>query len=145
MTEVNHPKRLVELYRAFYRADKQYDPTARKAVQPVAEGIEIIIEADPSFRNPDTLTDAVAGRLGRLMAQIHTSTGALGRWVIEDSAQEREAILAFASYLVKDVFYGAFQGRLDLFHGRQADLLRNTCELIYRQIQDKENREYGEQ
>jgi CRISPR-associated protein Csc3 len=135
----NHPKELVELYRKFYRADRDYNPSATKCVQPVYDSCDIICRADPAIRSPEMLVEAIAGRLGKLMRQIHAN-GALGRWVISNPEEERVAILGFAQYLVNDVFYGSFNGDLGRFMGKQRGYIEDTCEFLYRIAQDEENK-----
>lgn len=135
----NHPKKLVELYRAFYRADKYYNPSSTKCVQPVYESCDVICRADPAMRSPEMLVDAIAGRLGKLMRQIHAGS-ALGKWVISDPEEERIAILEFAHYLVNDVFYRSFNGDLGRFMGKQRGYIEDTCEFLYRTAQDEENK-----
>jgi CRISPR-associated protein Csc3 len=134
---MGHPEQLVELYRTFYRADKDYQPSARKCIQPLYEANEIICRSDSATRTPDALIDVIAGRIGKLMQQIHVST-ALGRWVLQGT-QERQAILEFATYLVNEVFYGSFNGDLGRFAGRQRGYIEDACEFIYRRMQDAEN------
>lgn len=136
---MNHPQRLVDLYRAFYRADKAYQPSARKCIQPLYEAFDIICRSDSSMRSAEFLSGAVAGRISKLMEQIHAGNGALGRWVLTDRAAERQAILMFSRYLVVDVFYGSFNGDLGRFAGKQRGYLEDTCEFIYRTMQDSEN------
>lgn len=138
---MNYPQRLVDLYRKFWRADKKYNPSTVKVIQPLAEGCLIIEKTDIALRSPDFLVEAVAGRLLKLMRQVHGENiaGAKGRRMIGNPEEERQAILEFANYLVKDVFYGAFSGDLGRFAGKQRELLEDTCEFIYRLEQDKEN------
>lgn len=135
----NHPQKLVELYRTFYKADKDYNPSARKSIQPLYEACEIICRSDCAMRNPETLIDMISGRIAKLMQQIRSGSGALGRWVISDLAHERQAILEFSTYLVNEVFYKSFNGDLGRFGGKQRGYLEDTCELLYRLEQDKEN------
>lgn len=136
---VNHPQELVSLYRKFYRADRNYNPSARKSIQPLYEANEIICKSDPSVRSPEMLSLAIAGRIAKLMDQIHAGSGALGRWVISDRGEERQAILDFSSYLVNEVFYKSFGGDVGRFMGKQRGYLEDACELLYRLQQDKEN------
>lgn len=143
---INHPKKLVQLYRAFYRADSNYEISSRKAIQPLHEAINIICTCDSSIKNnPEILRDAIAGRLAKLMQQIHGQgiAGASGRYVINDSAEERKAILEFSWYLVNNVFYGAFNADLGRFAGKQRGYLENACELQYRLLQDGENKSFA--
>lgn len=75
------------------------------------------------------------------MNRVHSST-AEGRWVFKNSErdQEREAILDFARYFVIEVFEGTFKGDRARLAGRQLNLIRDTCEFLYRLEDDKERR-----
>jgi CRISPR-associated protein Csc3 len=137
---VNHPQKLVELYCKFYRADRVYQPSARKCIQPLYDACEIICTADSTLRNSEMLIGAIAGKIQKLMDQIHSGNGALGRYVISDRAKERQNVLEFAQYLVDEVFYKGFNGDVGRFMGKQRGYIENTCEFIYRIAQDKENK-----
>jgi CRISPR-associated protein Csc3 len=139
---MNHPQNLVLLYRKFYRANKDYNPSARKSIQPVYDGLEIICRSDKAMRNLEMLVDAVAGNVAKLMRQIHggNTAGAAGKFVLGSQEKEREAILDFAKYLVEDVFYGTFKGDIGRLDGKQRGFIEDTCEFLYRVEQDKENK-----
>ncbi|NEP63180.1 MAG: hypothetical protein F6K31_40780, partial [Symploca sp. SIO2G7] len=47
----------------------------------------------------------------------------------------------FSRYFVLDVFEKAFSGDRARLAGQQLNLIRNTCEFLYRLAQDKENQE----
>ncbi|MBN3948425.1 MAG: type I-D CRISPR-associated protein Cas10d/Csc3 [Nostoc sp. NMS7] len=141
---VNHPQKLVELYRAFYRAPlykmSKYGPSARKAVQPVYDSFDIICRCDRTLRDTETLTQVIAGENFKLMSRIRGSSDTLGWWVISDREKEQEAILEFSKYLVEEVFYKAFGGDVGRFAGRQRGYLENACEFLYRIAQDEEKK-----
>jgi CRISPR-associated protein Csc3 len=134
----NHAVKLVELYRAFYRADKSHNPSARKSIQPLYDGYEVICRADQFLRSPETLPYVVGGQISKLMQQIR-GNNALGRFVIADLVKERQAVFEFSKYLVIDVFYGSFDGNIARFAGKQRGFLEDTCEYLYRIAQDTEN------
>ena len=56
-------------------------------------------------------------------------------------AKERQKILFFARYFVIDVFEVSFKGDRARLAGRQLNLIRDTCEFLYRLEQDRENQE----
>ena len=72
------------------------------------------------------------------MDRVHAST-ADGRCIFKDREKERQAVLEFAKYFVVDVFEKAFSGDRARLAGRQLNLLRDTCEFLYRLEDDKEN------
>jgi CRISPR-associated protein Csc3 len=154
---LNHPLNLTLMYRKFYKANKQFAPKSNAVLKPIECAAKAILDADLSFQGStlhDSLLDIepayqgegmvamVAAELNKLMDRVHSSN-AEGRWVFNDQqrTQEREAILAFAQYFVVEVFEKSFEGDRARLAGRQLNLLRDTCEFLYRLEQDKENRE----
>ncbi len=142
-SSLNHPKKLTELYRKFYRANKRYSPKANAVLKPIDIGSKTILEADPSFQD-EALVAAVAAEVFKLMDRVHAST-AEGRWIFKNREDEREAILDFARYFVVEVFEKTFAGDRARLAGRQINLIRDTCEFLYRLEDDKENRNRAEQ
>jgi CRISPR-associated protein Csc3 len=136
---LNHPQKLTELYRQFYRANKSYNPKANAVLKPIDVASSTILKADPSFQG-EALVHVVAAEVCKLIDRVHAST-AEGRWILKDREEERQKILGFANYFVKDVFVETFKGDRARLAGRQINLIRDTCEFLYRLAQDKENQE----
>lgn len=138
---LDHPKRLTELYREFYRANKRYNPKANAVLKPIKEASDVILTVDPSSKD-QALVNVVAARVVKLMDRVHSST-AEGYPVFKrnEREQERLKILEFANYFVDDVFYKTFKGDRARLAGRQINLIRDTCEFLYRLAQDQENQE----
>jgi len=137
-SSLNHPKHLTELYRQFYRANKRYNPKANAVLKPIDIAKDTILNADPSFRG-EALVAVVATEVAKLMDRVHSST-AEGRWKFSKREEERQVILEFARYFVDDVFEKSFAGDRARLAGRQINLIRDTCEFLYRLEDDKENR-----
>ncbi len=137
---LNHPKKLTDLYRSFYRANKAYNPKANAVLKPVDIASETILKAESTMFQGDALIAVVAAEVFKLMDRVHNST-AEGRWVVSDREKERQLVLDFARYFVVDVFEEAFSGDRARLAGRQINLIRDTCEFLYRLEQDKENQE----
>ncbi|NEO85332.1 MAG: type I-D CRISPR-associated protein Cas10d/Csc3 [Spirulina sp. SIO3F2] len=135
---LNHPHKLTELFREFYRANKRYNPKANAVLKPIDIAAETILKAESSMFQGEALVAVVAAEVFKLMDRVHAST-AEGRWVISDREKERQKVLEFAQYFVTDVFDGAFAGDRARLAGRQINLIRDTCEFLYRLEQDKEN------
>ncbi|MBD1906746.1 type I-D CRISPR-associated protein Cas10d/Csc3 [Trichocoleus sp. FACHB-6] len=142
-SSLNHPKKLTELYRKFYRANKRYNPKANAVLKPIDIAAKTILEADLSFQG-GVMVDMVAAEVSKLMDRVHAST-AEGRWIFKKREEEREAILDFARYFVEEVFEKSFAGDRARLAGRQINLIRDTCEFLYRLEDDKEIRARGEQ
>lgn len=138
---VHHPQKLTELYREFYRANKQYSPKANAVLKPIDVAANTILNADPSFQG-EALVHAVAAEVCKLMDRAHAST-AEGRWIFnsKERDKERQAVLEFARYFVEEVFEKSFAGDRGRLAGRQINLIRDTCEFLYRLAQDKENQD----
>lgn len=139
-SSLNHPKKLTELYRRFYRANKRYNPKANAVLKPIDIASETILKAELSVFRGETLVTAVAAEVFKLMDRVHSST-AEGRWVMSKREEERQAILDFAQYFVVEVFEKSFAGDRARLAGRQLNLIRDTCEFLYRLEDDKENLE----
>jgi CRISPR-associated protein Csc3 len=137
---LNHPKNLMELYRKFYRANKRYNPKANAVLKPIDIAADVILKANPNVFQGETLVVTVAAEVFKLMDRVRGSR-AEGYAPIRDREEERQAILDFAQYFVVDVFKKAFMGDRARLAGRQLNLLRDTCEFLYRLAQDIENRE----
>jgi CRISPR-associated protein Csc3 len=143
-SSLNHPKKLTELYRQFYRANKRYNPKSNAVLKPIDIAAETILKAELSVFQGETLVTAVAAEVFKLMDRVHSST-AEGRWVLSKREQERQAVLDFARYFVVEVFEKSFAGDRARLAGRQLNLIRDTCEFLYRLEDDKENKDKNEQ
>lgn len=137
-SSLNHPQKLTDLYRRFYRANKRYNPKANAVLKPIDIASKTILEADRSFQC-ESLVLAVAAEVSKLMDRVHSST-AEGRWIFSKREEERQAILEFARYFVEEVFEKSFAGDRARLAGRQINLIRDTCEFLYRLENDQENR-----
>jgi CRISPR-associated protein Csc3 len=139
-SNLNHPQKLTELYRRFYRANKRFNPKANAVLKPIDIAADTILKADFCMFGGEALTLAVTAEVCKLMDRVHSST-AEGRWIMNKREEERQAILEFAKYFVEDVFEGCFKGDRARLAGRQLNLIRDTCEFLYRLADDKENAE----
>ncbi|MBD1847538.1 type I-D CRISPR-associated protein Cas10d/Csc3 [Cyanobacteria bacterium FACHB-63] len=137
---MNHPQKLTDLYRKFYRANRRYNPKANAVLKPIDVAAEVLLKADSIVFDDETLIAVVASEVFKLMDRVRASR-AEGFNQIFDREEERQAILDFAQYFVVDVFQKAFASDRARLAGRQLNLLRDTCEFLYRLEQDKENRE----
>ncbi|MFM5887995.1 MAG: type I-D CRISPR-associated protein Cas10d/Csc3, partial [Dolichospermum sp.] len=135
---LNHPQKLTELYRRFYRANKRFNPKANAVLKPIDIAAETILKADSIVFDGETLTLAVAAEIFKLMDRVHSST-AEGRWMMNKREEERQAVLEFSKYFVEDVFEKCFKSDRARLAGRQLNLIRDTCEFLYRLADDKEN------
>ncbi|HEY9811211.1 MAG TPA: type I-D CRISPR-associated protein Cas10d/Csc3 [Halomicronema sp.] len=137
-SKMNHPQKLTELYRLFYRANKRYNPKANAVLKPIEVAADTLLKADPSLQG-ETLVYVVAAEVFKLMDRVRASR-AEGYAVMINREEEREAILDFARYFVVDVFEKAFAGDRARLAGRQLNLYKDTCEFLYRLENDKDNK-----
>ncbi len=135
---INHPLKLTMLYRQFYRANKRYNPKSNAVLKPIDVAASVILNADSIVFQGDTLIMTVAAEIFKLMDRVHAAR-AEGFAVMFDREQERQAILDFSRCFVVEVFEKSFSGDRARLAGRQLNLLRDTCEFLYRLEQDKEN------
>ncbi|MFB2982025.1 type I-D CRISPR-associated protein Cas10d/Csc3 [Microseira sp. BLCC-F43] len=135
---LNHPQKLTQLYRRFYRANKRYNPKSNAVLKPIDIAADTILKAESSVFQGETLVAAVAAEVFKLMDRVRAST-AEGRWAIGKREEERQAVLDFAKYFVVEVFEKSFASDRARLAGRQLNLLRDTCEFLYRLEDDKEN------
>ncbi|AFZ37990.1 CRISPR-associated protein Csc3 (plasmid) [Stanieria cyanosphaera PCC 7437] len=136
---LNHPLQLTELYRKFYRANKLYNPKANAVLKPIEIAADTILKAESTVFHGETLVHAVAAEVTKLMDRVHAST-ADGRWVFtnQERDKERQAILEFSRYFVEEVFEKSFAGDRARLAGKQINLIRDTCEFLYRLENDKD-------
>ncbi len=147
---VNQLRKLTELYRRFYRAKSQY-AKANAILKPIDEAADVILKFDKALANDsESLIDIVAGRLSKLMNNVRrraaegkpTLTFIDGKWKPAlTSEEERQAIYEFAKYFVEVIFDGSLKSDRARLAGRQINLIRDTCEFLYRLEEDKELQE----
>lgn len=136
---MNHPRRLTELYRRFYRA-KGFKSNA--ILKPIDFAADTILKADRSLFTTDSgaLTDAVAASLNKLLDRV-LSNSAEGYSPMKGAEERRLAVREFAEYFVNDLFIGALKGDAARLAGQQLNVLRDTCDTLYREMGDRERAE----
>jgi CRISPR-associated protein Csc3 len=144
-------RQLTQLYRRFYRAKNKYPkPLSPNAVlKPIDEATHVILRGDKALlSNTESLTEAVAARIAKLMTNVGRKTAEGKRtFVFVDgewkraltNEEERQAIYEFARFFVKDLFENTFKGDRARLAGTQINLIRDTCDYIYR-LEDDEAR-----
>lgn len=146
-TSVNQLRELVRLYRRFYRAKSPYaKPNA--VLKPVDEAADVILKIDKALvAEEQALIDVVAARIAKLMTNVRRRTAEGkptllcidGKWKPALSLEEeRQAIYEYATFFVKDLFLETFKGDRARLAGTQLNLIRDTCDYLYRLIDDEE-------
>ena len=126
------------------RAKKRFNPKSNALLKPLDLAAETLLKADVNFYQGEVLVNVVAAEIFKLMDRVQSST-AEGRWIISQREDERQAVLDFARYFTIEVFEKAFAGDRARLAGRQLNLLKDTCEFLYRLEDDKENKIYLEE
>ena len=131
---MSHAKELTHLYRQFYRAERISKSNA--ILRPIAVAAEVIIEADPRLFPCDEgdtspLTEAVRGKLHSFVENVSLGR-ADGRLPKGSNRESRDAaIAAFSDYFVREIFLNALGGNRAELRGKQLNLLKNACEVLY--------------
>jgi CRISPR-associated protein Csc3 len=151
--KVTQLRELTQLYRRFYRAKSQYaKPNA--VLKPIDEAADVILKIDKALTPDDqALTEAVAARISKLMTNVRrraaegkpTLAFVEGKWrpalTVEE---ERQAIYEFAQFFIKNLFRETFKGDRARLAGTQLNLIRDTCDYLYR-LMDDEGRNFQKQ
>ncbi len=129
---MSHARNLTELYWQFYRARRPLN--SNRILRPISVASKTIMDADRRLFDQDGLTEAVRGELQSFIDRVVSgrADGRLPRG--SDREQRAEAIAAFADYFVKELFYGALNGDLSALRGKQINLLKSACEVLYRDL-----------
>ncbi len=146
---VNQLRELTRLYRVFYRAKSRY-AKANAILKPIDEAGDVILKVDKVLTNDnESLTDIVAARLSKLMNNVRRKVAEgkptliliEGKWKPAlTQEEERQEIYKFAKYFVEVIFIGSFKGDRARLAGTQLNLIRDTCEYLYRLEEDEEYR-----
>jgi CRISPR-associated protein Csc3 len=152
-TEMNLFRELTQRYRRFYRAKSQFaKPNA--VLKPIDEAADVILKADRALvSNAESLTDAIAARLSKLMTNVRRRTAegkptlvcVDGKWKPAlTSEEERQAVYAFSQFFVEELFVKTFKSDRARLAGTQLNLIRDTCDYLYR-LEDDQLRQQSEQ
>jgi len=146
---MNQLRELTRLYRRFYRAKSQYaKPNA--VLKPIDEAADVLLKTDKALvPDEQAMTDVVAARIAKLMTNVRRRTAegkptlvlVDGKWKLALTAEEeRQAIYDFATFFVKDLFRETFKGDRARLAGTQLNLIRDTCDYLYR-LEDDQTRQ----
>ncbi len=130
------PRELTSRYRAFYRANGY---ASNAILRPLTIASKALMTANQhAFGDADSLIDLVRGELvafmGRVLARKADGYPVKGQTAAECDA----AVHDFAAYFVNEVFIKAFRGDRAALRGKQLNLIKNACEVIYREEQARE-------
>ena len=133
---MSHARTLTELYRRFYRAKARASSNA--ILRPISVAAKAVLTADRRiYVDAEGLVEIVRGELSGFVDRVASrrADGYAPRIEVDGKRViDEAAIQQFASYFVNDLFYGALRGDVSALRGRQLNLLKNACEVIYRDL-----------
>jgi CRISPR-associated protein Csc3 len=136
---MTHARRLTDLYRQFYRV---HSFRSNAILRPLSVAAKAVLDADPhAYAEPQSLIELVQGELHKMLQRIES--GQIDGYFPKGSTRESrdEAIVSFSHYLVDEVYVKAYGEDRSAFRGRQLNLLKNACEVIYLAEQRREAQE----
>lgn len=136
----NHARQLTQLYRQFYRA-KNWN--SNSILQPITKTARVILDADPRlFGTPESLEEAVYGELHAFIERAYQEKLAFPPAGSTREGQQA-AMREFARYFVHKIFYEVFRGDRSALRGKQLNLLKNACEVVYLDESAKDRAEHS--
>lgn len=133
---MSHARELTTLYRQFYRADGF---KSNAILRPISVAAKAILDADTRlFGKPDALEEVVWGEVQGFVNRVRSGS-AQGRSVKGVTHKEADPyIRQFARYFVHDVYVKALKQDAAALRGRQLNLFKNACEVLYLEAERKE-------
>lgn len=133
---MSHARTLTELYRRFYRAKGRASSNA--ILRPISVASKAVLTADRRiYVDAEGLVEIVRGELSGFVDRVASkrADGYVPRIEVDGKrVVDEAAIQQFAAYFVNDLFFGALRGDVSALRGRQLNLLKNACEVIYRDL-----------
>jgi CRISPR-associated protein Csc3 len=131
---MTHARHLTELYRQFYRHARG-KLNSNRILRPITIASKAILDADPRlFDTRESLVEVVNGELRGFVDRIKDNQAEGRAW--GDPKDRPEAIGAFANYFV-GVYWDILGHDPSALRGKQLNLLKNACEVIYRDEESK--------
>ena len=125
---MSHAKELTTQYMRFYRAKRR---NSNSILRPITIASHAILKADARLFDREGLVEAVRGELRDFMDRVGSGR-ADGRFAPGSDWQSREeAMRQFAEYFVGTIFCDTLRADKSALRGKQLNLLKNACEVIY--------------
>lgn len=148
--QMTHAQELTQLYRQFYRVNSF---RANAILRPLSLAARAILDAaihvaqDDDAQERQALIEFVHGELHKMLQRMEAKQ--IEGFFPKGSTRESRdiAVAAFSAYLVNKVYAETYSKDRSAFRGRQLNLLKNACEVIYLAEQRREwqeRRERGE-
>ena len=126
---MSHARTFVDLYRQFYRARRQ---NSNNILRPLSVAANAILSADRRLFDREGLLEVVRGELRAFLERVQTdrADGMLPPGSTRESREE--AMSQFATFFVNTIFYDTLRSDVAALRGRQLNLLKSACEVLYR-------------
>ncbi len=138
INNMTHAQELTKLYRQFYRHKRR---NSNSILRPVSIASKAILNADPRlFDNAESLVEVANAEVRSFMERVGKGS-ADGRFAPGSNWESREtAMQQFAHYFAQTIYWDIFAHDPSALSGKQLNLLKNACELVY---VNEERREYA--
>jgi CRISPR-associated protein Csc3 len=124
---MSHARELTTLYRQFYRARRL---NTNSILRPISIAARTVLDADSCLFDREGLMEAVYG-------ELHSYVERAGREGLayfprgSDRESRERGMRSFADYFVNTIFYDTFRADKSALRGKQLNLLKSACEVIY--------------
>ncbi len=138
---MTHAQELTRLYRQFYRHSKQGKRNSNKILRPIMEASKAILDADPRlFPDRESVIEVVHAKIRSFIQRVDRDSayGRIPKWI--DIGNREAAMEGFAEYFAGKIFWDIMDHDPAALRGKQLNLLKNACELVY---VNEERREYA--
>lgn len=142
---MTHAQKLTSLYRQFYRHSSNGRLNANKILRPLTIASKALLSADPRlFADEESQVEVVQAEVRSFMERVDNRS-ADGRFAPGSTWESRDTAMAeFACYFVAEIYWRLLGHDLSALRGKQLNLLKNACELVYLNEENKERRARGE-
>lgn len=139
---MSHAQELTTLYRQFYRHAFGGKLNSNKILRPIDIASKAILNADPRlFGSREGLVEVVHAEVYSFMDRVEKGS-ADGRFPKGSDRSNREAAMqAFSEYFAGEIYWDALNHDPAALRGKQLNLLKSACELVYRVADNEERRQ----
>lgn len=136
---MSHARTLTELYWRFYRAKRKNGRlNSNSILRPLSEAAKALLMADRRiYPDREALVELMIGQLHAFIDRVDTrrADGYIPKQETDGKLSVDEAaVRAFADHWVNKLFFDTLRGDLSALRGKQLNLLKNACEVIYRDL-----------
>lgn len=137
--DMSHAQTLTQLYRRFYRSS--YPLNSNGILRPITVVAKALMSADRRLFDRDGLVEVVYGEIAGFIDRVASrrADGYVPR-IERDGKKliDTDAIREFAGYFVNTIFFDTLRGDISALRGKQLNLFKNACEVIYRDLDGQE-------